>query len=231
MQTLTHKFKNSLLLAQFIEKNILVDNSALLIQIFSGVKTVSLVNEVRELINQKLPNAKIIGASTAGEIYLNEVFEYEIIINFSIFQKSTVAVMSFSLDMFDEEEIADMLCEDLVTENSKTMILFADGLECNGEKLLNRLYVNNPEVVYSGGLSADNAQMQSTYTIDNHRVVSRSVVAAVIDSEVLIVNSGFQFNFTPIGLKMKVTSSFENRVYTINDINAYDIYIYEVFRL
>ena len=72
----------------FIENNSICDEQNVLIQIFSGIIEQEYLEDLASFLLQQLPNAKIIGTTTDGEIYDGEVHLHSTIISISIFEKN-----------------------------------------------------------------------------------------------------------------------------------------------
>ena len=73
-------------------KSLYIKSSSILVQIFSGIIDASLLVDISSNILKLVPNAKIIGATTDGEILENQVSTNKIIISFSLFKKSEVKI-------------------------------------------------------------------------------------------------------------------------------------------
>ena len=79
---------------------------------------------------------------------------------------------------------------------------------------------------WRGGLAGDNATFQKTLVFTKENILSHGVVGVGLSSKSLTVFNYYSFNWIPIGLSLKVTRAEGNRVYTINDKTAYEIYDY-----
>ena len=91
MQTINVKFINDEQLKIFIKDKKIVNNKNILLQIFSGVCELEYLENLITLIKDLVPQIKIIGSTTDGEIIDDEVSEYSTILSFSIFENTKIA--------------------------------------------------------------------------------------------------------------------------------------------
>ncbi|MEA3228814.1 MAG: FIST N-terminal domain-containing protein, partial [Campylobacterota bacterium] len=77
---------------QFIEDNSFQSEPNLLIQIFSSLLEKELLEYILDDIQQVVPQAKIIGATTDGEILENIVSTDKVVVSVTSFQRATLSV-------------------------------------------------------------------------------------------------------------------------------------------
>jgi hypothetical protein len=90
MKTHSLLYKNGAELKDFISKNDLSEYRSVLVQVFTGVCDPEFIRSVTTDIKENLPEAAVIGSTTAGEIFNGDSVENETIICMSIFEKTTV---------------------------------------------------------------------------------------------------------------------------------------------
>ena len=193
-----------------------------LVQIFSGVIDKGFLQELSTYLCKILPLAHIIGSTTDGEINDREVTVQECVISISCFDevKLSSAIASGS----SSYENASSLFKQVGSDKTRLMIVFGDGMHCNGEDILKSLHHAKEEMIVAGGLAGDNGEVKETFVIHNKKVLTKGLVGVAFESETLQINTHHSFDWVPIGNEMRVTSSKGNRVYTINGIRAKDIY-------
>ncbi len=170
-----------------------------------------------------LPQVKIIGATTDGEICNNSLSTQKVVLSFSIFQKTKI------ITSYAEGESSGVVASNLLksvprSDDLKLLITFTDGLHTNGEEYLKSIESISPNLVVAGGLAGDNADFVQTYVCTEEGVFTTGAVGAFFYNPHLEVNSEYIFGWEEIGKKLKVTKSDKNRVYTINNIPAQQIY-------
>lgn len=200
------------------------NSSSILVQIFSGVfGQDKQLHKAIELL-QTLPNVTIIGTSTAGEIIGYTMKDETIVISVSVFHATKLKSISCVSD--DSFELGKKLVQNLVSDETKALIIFADGLNCNGDALLKGVSENisNNDVVVSGGLAGDNNKFERTYLIRGHDIFSNGAVAVALDSEILSVYTSYNLSWKPIGSAMKVTKAEGNKIYEIDNQPVANMY-------
>ena len=96
MKLLNHLYCSTEELELFIENNqILSYRESVLIQLFSSVIDKVFLEEVSALIHRLLPQATLIGATTAGEIADGLMLEKETLLSFSLFDNITIKSCAF----------------------------------------------------------------------------------------------------------------------------------------
>ena len=226
MKTHNILFKNIDSLNNFIKYNYeLIDSKSLLVQIFSGIIDKEFLIEISNCILKTLPHANIIGSTTDGEIIENKVTTHKIVISFSIFEKSTIKIaVCETKNIVESYNMGITIATKLKSDNTKVMILFADGLHINADELLNGISKIAPNVIISGGLSADNATFTGTYLIYQNKVFYKGVVGISINSDHLIVNNDYSFAWQTIGKSFIVNKSNKNIVYEIDGMTPVELY-------
>ena len=210
----------------FIENNSIFYEQNVLIQIFSGIIERKYLEDLGSFLLGKVPNAKIIGSTTDGEIYDGDVHLKSTIISISIFQSTTVAIDSISTlnKKSDSYAIGHSLASNLITDNTKVFISFADGLGINGEEYLEGLSSVRSDIHIAGGLSGDNGKFQKTLLICQNKVFSEGAVCVSLTNQDLNIYTDFSFAWQQIGKKFTVRRAVRSRVYDIDGIAPVELY-------
>ena len=194
---------------------------SILIQVFSGEEKEKF-QELLSSLKKMFPRATVIASSTDGEIHNDKVLLKSTIVSISLFDATEVKI-AYS----DESEsflMGERLAKKLVTPRTKLLIAFADGILCNGEEFLNGVFSVAADVKVAGGLSGDNAKFENCYIGCDDSFYERGAVAVALDSDILQVESFYDFGWTKIGVAHTITHSDKNRVYTIDGMPAVDFY-------
>lgn len=223
MQTYNHKFENQEVLLNWLQ-NINTNNSnQILVQIFSGIDNKIVLKDITKIIKKELKNPIIIGTSTAGEILEGEMQERSIVISVSIFEKTYLcSYMSCNKDSY---EMGSDIAKALIKEETKVLIIFADGLLCNGEAILRGIDENiNHHIIISGGMAGDNDRYQKTFVMYDEIISDNSVVAVALNGEELKAFNSYALSWHEIGNNMEITKSKANIIYEINHKPIKEIY-------
>jgi len=107
----------------------------------------------------------------------------------------------------------------------KVLLLLTDGLAGDQQQIVRGAYgVLGAEVPLVGGCAGDDLKMTRTFQLHGDEVLTDAVVAAGIASDAPI-GIGVRHGWRRVGEPMLVTSSAENRVYTLDDRPALDVYL------
>jgi len=198
------------------------DHPSLLVQVFTSQKKKQ-VKEIVASLQKKLPNAVIVGASTAGEIANGEIYEEQTLVSISLFEKSRIVAYrgieekSFSLGR--------NLSKQLFKSETKCVITFLDGLEHNGEEYLQGLESYNfHKALIAGGMAGDLLHFKRTFTIFGKEVFSGGAVCVALEGEDLEVFEDYNLGWRAIGPSFLVTKSEGSRVYELNNRPIKDVY-------
>lgn len=221
MKNITFKFKNlgdmykNLDLSQ-------IDSNKSLVQIFSGLCKRKEIVQIQNILKERYPSLNYIGSTTSGEIYEGVTTENEIIISILNFEHTTTQY--FYAKEESDFQTGVCLANTLFKENTKAMILFIDGLDSNGNDIIDGISSVNSKVPIAGGLAGDNGDFKETFVFDKNNIYKKGVVAVALNSDKLNVFTDYQLNWQPIGHTMTVTKAKKNHLYELNHTPASEIY-------
>ncbi|MEA2100817.1 MAG: FIST N-terminal domain-containing protein [Campylobacterota bacterium] len=207
----------------FIKDNYFINEENLLVQIFSSELDENILKKVIDDILKVLPQAKIIGATTDGEIIENRVTTDKIVISITAFEKATLSI-EVEDNNNDSFSCGKELAKKLVKDDTKALFIFTDGLHTNGEIFLNGVQSISKDIVIAGGMAGDAGLFKNTYILSNDGVFSSGAVGVAIHSKSLHIKTSYSFNWQEIGKILTVTKAEDNRVYEIDGKTAVDIY-------
>ena len=204
-----------------IDFNLFEHKENILIQIFCGGKR-SVLQEISSTLLKELPQAVCIGSSTDGEIKNSKVSTLKTIISISVFEYTTIkTIYKEGRDCFKKGKD---LASELITDNTKLLIVFSNGENTNGEALLKGIESVNNNVIVSGGMAADNASFTQTFVSCQDKLFNDAVVGVSLNSDILDVHNAYNFNWSPIGIEHTIDKVINNRVYQISGMTPLDFY-------
>jgi hypothetical protein len=107
----------------------------------------------------------------------------------------------------------------------RALVLLTDGLAGDQQEIIRGAYsVLGAGVPLVGGCAGDDLKMTRTYQLYGDRVLTDAVVAAAIASDAPL-GIGVRHGWRRVGEPMLVTSSGGNRVYSLDDRPALDVYL------
>ena len=220
MKLINYQYKSSEDLELFIDKNI-VNNGSVLIQLFCGELDVKRVEVVLKILTNKIPHAKIIGTSTAGEISNGVMQDNSIQISFSIFEKTTLRLQYYSVTSF---ALGEKAAKKFLLPNTKAVIAFSEGLKSTPELFLEGFASVNNNVPISGGSAGDNLNLVKTFVILGSKIYFDGIVLCALDSDELTAKVNYSLKWSRIGNEMTITKAKGNTVYEIDNRAVEDIY-------
>jgi hypothetical protein len=171
----------------------------------------------------------LIGCSTAGEIATAGPTDASIVVTalgghgFSVV---TGMATHASQNLREAATTAVKACvSGLDTREHSVVLLLTDGLGGDQMEVIRGAYeVVGAEVPLVGGCAGDDLKMRATYQLFGTEVHGDAVVAATISSDAPI-GVGVQHGWRPVGDPMVVTASNGNRVESLDDQPALDVYL------
>jgi len=227
MKTFTSNFVSIADLKKMIADHNIQDDPQLLIQCFSARAEREFVRTIQSFFRDCFPQATLIGSTSDGVIDQRDVYvDTQHVIAFTQFESTQIrsALIEHGESCQDSYQTGVRIASKLVSERSRALISFADGIHTNGEEYLKGINTVRRELTIAGGLAGDNGHMEKTYIFDKDRISPNGAVAVVLDSDILHVTTDYSFDWIPIGKRMRVTKAVKNRVYEIDGIPAVDIY-------
>jgi hypothetical protein len=180
-----------------------------------------------EAINHRSGGVPLIGCSTAGEISTSGPGDAGVVVTAlggAGFSASTACARIAGDDLRGAgAEVAECVaaCPD---RGGRVLLLLTDGLAGDQQEVVRGAYsVVGASTPLVGGCAGDDLEMRLTYQLHNDRVLTHSVVGAALSSEGAM-GIGVRHGWGRVGEPVLVTHSANNRVYTLNDRRALDVY-------
>lgn len=202
-----------------------LDSKQTLIALF-GSANLPFMTAVIDEVYKAYPNSIIIGASTAGEILQEELFESSIVVSVAKFD--SVKLKFCSKEVNDSQTSFDdglLLAKELLDTDLSAIFVLSDGLKVNGSKLTQGFNEVLPEdIVVTGGLAGDGDRFEKTWVIVNGKPVSSQITAVGLYGNALQVSHGSKGGWDTLGVDREVTKSSDNVLYEIDNKPALDLY-------
>lgn len=211
-------------LKKSLTKHNLIDSPKTLVQLFCANTDIEFIKSIQLLFTAMFPKSIFIGTTTDGIIENSNVYANT---------TSIVAITNFedtSLKSFlvkhteNSFNTGKILAKSISCDDTKVIISFADGIYSNGEEFVKGISDINPSIILSGGLAADNGKILETYIFDKNEIITSGAIGVSLSGKSLNVTTNYNFDWMPIGKKLKVTKAIKNRIYEIDGISAVDTY-------
>jgi signal transduction histidine kinase/ActR/RegA family two-component response regulator len=223
LRTFNTYFKNTKKLDKFIKQNSIDKDKEILVQVFSSVFDKSSLQKIINSIKEVLPDAKIMGTTTDGEILESQVSTDKTVISISEFEHARLE-LAVVKNKGESYRCGQKLAKKIYKEDTKALILFSDGLSLNGEMFLEGVTSITKETMLAGGMAGDGANFHNTFVFSGDKILENGAVGVSISSEKLNVQNGYSFFWQDIGKELTITKVEENIVYEINGVSAVDTY-------
>lgn len=225
MKTFTHEYSSKEQLETFIKDNYISNyNGDMLVQVFTSINNKEYILYLKDELLLFLPNAKILGTTTSGEISHNGSLNHSTVISISVFEKTQIVTA-----LIDNKTDSFHCGSDIINKldnkpDLKLLITFTDSLNTNGEEYLNGISSINDTVIVSGGMAGDYSRFEETLVFTEAGITNNGAVAAAFYSEKLNIHTDYSFNWETVGQSHIIEKSIKNRVYKISGMTTVDFY-------
>jgi hypothetical protein len=201
------------------------DDAKLLIVFCSAAQDLAtVVGQIRG----RAGDVPLIGCSTAGEIATDGPSEASVVLaafggdGFSV---ATALAEGASKDLRGAGAAAAGCLAEVEDRPHRVLLLLTDGLAGDQQEIVRGAYgVLGAGVPLVGGCAGDDLRMTETFQVYGDRVMTDAVVAAGIASDAPL-GIGVRHGWRRVGEPMLVTSSQGNRVYSLDNEPALDVYL------
>lgn len=208
----------------FCSQNNITNTEEILVQIFTCLTQKSAVANILSSIQTVLPDAKILGTSTGSWIAGQRYNSQHTILQICTFEHSQIKTLLIPTCQENLSALADLVDQRLVSENTRLMLLFSSPTIQQAGFLLDQLCLLNPDVVLAGGYSSQGSTSEPPLQFTEHGITDQGIALASISSSQLYLLNKYAFGWNGIGKQLTLTSVQYNRVFTIDNQPAQDIY-------
>jgi hypothetical protein len=181
-----------------------------------------------DAIDAQSGGVPLIGCSTAGEIATAGPGDSGVVVTAfggDGFDVSTSVVRGASARLRDAGADAAACMDHVEPRSHRFLMLLTDGLSGDQQEIVRGAYgVVGAGVPLVGGCAGDDLAMETTYQLHGREVLTDGVVAAAVASDAPF-GIGVRHGWRRVGEPMLVTSSANNRVYTLDERPALDVYL------
>jgi len=172
------------------------------------------------------PRSRVLGCSTAGEIFANKVLDDSVIVAVARFEATRLASAAAPVRAADESFAAgEALGRQLAGEGLRGVHVLSDGLTVNGSALVRGLAaVLPPGVVVTGGLTGDGDRFARTWVLHAGAPASGMVTAVGFYGDAVQIGHGSAGGWDPFGPRRLVTRSEGNILHELDGKPALELY-------
>jgi hypothetical protein len=179
-----------------------------------------------DFVREAYPQAQIVGCSTSGEIYQEEVFNSHIVCTAVWFEKTFVEIAKEVVHSVEDSfSVGEKLAAKLDKEDLVHIMVFSEGININGSELTKGLNKQlNDRIPVTGGLAGDQDQFSETVIVHNRAGEKNSIIAIGFYGKNLKVGYGSMGGWDSFGLDREVTKSIGNILYELDGQPALELY-------
>ncbi len=177
-------------------------------------------------IQVSFPDSVVIGCSTSGEIYGEELSDNSIVVTVIRFADTRLKLVH--AEITDAEQsfgVGTSVAEQLLAPDLAAVFTLTDGLKVNGSayvEALNKVLAD--DVTITGGLAGDGDQFERTWLLYEGICKSGKVVAVGFYGDAVRVTHGSHGGWDLLGPEREVTHSVGNVLYTMDNQPALEVY-------
>lgn len=177
-------------------------------------------------VRNMYPLAEIVGCSTSGEIYKDEIYNSSIVCTAVYFEKTSIKIAVEKItSMADSFAVGERLVGQLEKEGLKHVLILSEGLTINGSELVKGINSGlSDSVSVTGGLAGDQADFNETLIVYNKPGVKNKVLAIGFYGESIQIGYGSLGGWDPFGVDRLVTRSEANVLFELDGQPALKLY-------
>ena len=202
-----------------------LDSKNTLVLIFASLDKLGVQEEVSK-IAKFFPSSILLGASTSGEIFKEEVLDDTIVVSVIKFHSTTLehhSCKTIGNDNSYKDGVG--IAQELYSDELKGIFILSDGLQTNGSNLTQGISsILKSSVVVSGGLAGDKDKFEKTWVLQNGLLKESAVCAVGFYGENIHFEAASKGGWDTLGLSRTVTKSKDNILYELDGKPALEIY-------
>ncbi len=197
------------------------DGDSTLVVVFGASRAGDLAERAAEL-RAAYPRAVVMGCSTAGEIFGDEVFDDSLSVAVVRFEHTA---LRFAVVPADTPDAGRELASKLDGDGLRAVFVLSDGLNVNGSRLATEFNDALPEgVTVTGGLAGDGTAFEQTWVLVDDKPVSQHITAVGLYGDSVQVGFGCQGGWDTFGPERLITRAEGNKLYELDGKPALDVY-------
>jgi hypothetical protein len=194
--------------------------------LFFGSREALASNEAFDAFKASFPHAIIVGCSGGGQIFGSGIIDHGFTGLALKFETTKIKLVTAPvMDSYDSFQVGRSLAHNLNDDKLAGVLVFADGLELNGDEFLSGISAVLPaHVVVGGGMAADDDKFKRTLVAANTAAMPNTVAAIGFYGDEIRLTSAHGDGWKPAGAEFEITASRMNKVYDFNGKSALNLY-------
>ena len=179
-----------------------LDSKNTLIIIFGDPNTGNIKDGFDEIKND-FKNSTLMGASTSGEIFGDELQDNSLVVSIMKFNHTKVKLTTCDIEN-QSSSYADgiSISKNLDNDQLKAIFVLCVGLNVNGSKFIQGMSsILDRSIPITGGLAGDGSDFKSTWVIANNEILTNKIVAVGFYGDNIHVKYGSQGGWESLGIE------------------------------
>lgn len=170
--------------------------------------------------------SKMMGCSTAGEIFGPKIFDNSLSISVIQFENTPIQLEMASIrESKDSFYAGASIAQALNHFNLHSILVLSDGLNVNGSELISGLNQKTKAgVMITGGLAGDGSHFKHTWVIYNGEIFENHIVAVGFYGKHIQSGSAFRGGWDIFGPERRITRSVGNILYELDNKPVLSLY-------
>lgn len=179
-----------------------------------------------KLLAKSYPKSKMVGCSSAGEIFDAAVLDKSISVAIVKFERTQLKLAVSKLgNGKDSFSAGEEISKKLDKEDLSSIFVLSEGLKINGSELVKGLNtIDKKNVVITGGLAGDGANFKETFIIENGNLIEGIVLGVGFYGNHIRIGHGSKGGWDIFGIERRITRSTHNVLYELNGKPALELY-------
>ncbi len=184
---------------------------------------------VTEILHQK--GIDILGATSCGEFIDGYQSEGSIVILLLDMHKEFYSILFEDIGDRNLADVAEQLAENALQKFSNpSLIVCSTGMNMKGEYFDGESMVKSIEEnigadkIFFGGMAGDDMTFTGTYVFTHGKETDFGIAALLVDGDKLSLSGMAITGWQPMGITRTVTKSAGNKIYTIDNTSAVEMY-------
>lgn len=201
-----------------------LDSENTLILIFASPIFKNNFEPINQLV-KAYKKSKIIGCSTAGEIFGAKIFDNSLAVSVIKFTNTTIKLTKAKINkQKDSYSAGETIAKSLQGPGIYSIFVLSDGLNVNGSELVKGLNKINPEVIITGGLAGDGPDFKNTWVIYDGERLEHHAVAIGFYGESVCFGHASKGGWDIFGPERRITRAEGNILYELDNHPALSLY-------
>lgn len=202
-----------------------LDSEQTLVLIFAAPEFLHNPQPIKEIASA-YKKAKILGCSSAGEIFGAHIYDHSLSVVVAKFDKTKIKIAKAKVkNNEDSFSAGESITQQLLSDDLNGIFVLSDGLNINGSELVKGLNSLGPDsLVITGGLAGDGSDFKHTWTIFNGEILTDHVIAAGLYGDHIQIGHGSRGGWDIFGPLRRITRSSKNVLYELDHRPALQLY-------